>query len=107
MTGGPDRVQSPNVEPQPVAEILPVLYRGVLDAIGDLEARGLRREAAHIRVDAIEAYSGAWNEAAARRLASLRSRAEKVRQGRHPDRRPVAIDSLDAGADLDLERTTV
>jgi hypothetical protein len=89
-----------------VAEVLPVLYRSVLDAVGRLEARGLRREAATIRADATEAYSGAWNPAAARRLTSLRDRAEKVVQGRGGQRRPAA------GADLieprrDLERSTV
>ena len=70
------------MEQQPAAEILPGLYRAVLDSVGRLEARGLRREAATIRADATEAYSGAWNPAAVRRLTSLRDRAEKVLQGR-------------------------
>ena len=76
------------MEQQPVAEILPGLYRAVLDAVGRLEARGLRREAATIRADATEAYSGAWNPAAVRRLTSLRDRAEKVLQGRKGQRAP-------------------
>ena len=94
-----------NVEPQPVAEVLPVLYRSVLDAVGRLEARGLRREAATIRADATEAYSAAWNQAAVRRLTSLRDRAEKVIQGRKGQRRP-AIVAETTERRADLERTT-
>jgi hypothetical protein len=95
-----------NVEQQPVAEVLPVLYRSVLDAVGRLEACGLRREAATIRADATEAYSGAWNPAAARRLTSLRDRAEKVLSGRKAQRRrTVVVESVDPRTDL--KRTTV
>lgn len=94
------------MEQQPVAEVLPGLYRSVLDAVGQLEARGLRREAATIRADATEAYSGAWNPGAARRLTSLRDRAEKVLHGRKPQRRrTVAVEAIDRRTDL--ERTTV
>jgi hypothetical protein len=96
----------PNVEHQPIAETLPVLYRAVLDAVARLEARGLRREAATIRADATEAYSGPWNPGATRRLSSLRDRAEKVMQGRRGQRRrTVAVEALDRR--VDLERTTV
>jgi hypothetical protein len=95
-----------NVEQQPVAEVLPVLYRSVLDAVGRLEARGLRREAATLRADATEAYSGAWNPAAVRRLTSLRDRAEKVIQGRKGQRRStVVVETRERRSDL--ERTTV
>jgi hypothetical protein len=95
-----------NVEQQPVAEVLPVLYRSVLDAVGRLEARGLRREAATIRADATEAYSGPWNPAAVRRLTSLRDRAEKVIQGRKGQRRSaVVVGTRERRSDL--ERTTV
>jgi len=94
-----------NVEQQPVAEVLPVLYRSVLDAVGRLEARGLRREAATIRADATEAYSAAWNQAAVRRLTSLRDRAEKVIQGRKGQRR-TAIVAETTERRADLERTT-
>jgi hypothetical protein len=90
------------VEQQPVAEVLPVLYRSVLDAVGRLEARGLRREAATIRADATEAYSGAWNPAAMRRLTSLRDRAEKVLHGRKGHgRRTVVVEKIERRADLE------
>ena len=83
-----------------------MLYRSVLDAVGRLEARGLRREAATIRADATEAYSGAWNPAAVRRLTSLRDRAEKVIQGRKGQRRStVVVETRERQPDL--ERTTV
>jgi hypothetical protein len=96
----------PNVEQQPVAEVLPVLYRSVLDAVGRLEARGLRREAATIRADATEAYSAAWNPTAVRRLTSLRDRAEKVIQGRKGQGRSAAVVKTRERR-ADLERTTV
>ena len=94
------------MEQQPIAETLPVLYRAVLDAVAELEARGLRREAATIRADATEAYSGPWTPGASRRMSSLRERARKVMQGGKGQRRPaVAADQIERRADL--ERTTV
>ena len=93
------------MEQQPVAEVLPGLYRAVLDAVGLLEARGLRREAATIRADATEAYSGAWNPGAMRRLTSLRDRAEKVLRGKGQRRQPVVVEKIERRTDL--ERTTV
>jgi|SRR5687768_14437400 hypothetical protein len=95
-----------SVEQQPVAEVLPGLYRSVLDGVSRLEACGLRREAATIRADATEAYSAAWNPAAVRRLTSLRDRAEKVIHGRKGQRRSaVAVETRERRTDL--ERTTV
>jgi len=91
------------VEPEPLSETLPVLYRAVLDAIGELEALGFRREAARVRADATRAYSGAWNPAAARRLNALRARADRVAAGRRR-RRPAVLESLDP---MDLGRTPV
>ena len=82
-----------------------MLYRAVLDAVGRLEARGLRREAATLRADATEAYSGSWNQGAVRRLTSLRDRAEKVLQGKGQRRRTVVVEKLERRTDL--ERTTV
>ena len=82
-----------------------MLYRSVLDAVSRLESRGLRREAATIRADATEAYSGAWNPGAARRLSSLRERAEKVLNSRRGQRQPAASGSVEARRDL--ERSTV
>jgi hypothetical protein len=94
------------MEQQPVAEVLPGLYRAVLDAVGLLELQGLRREAATIRADATEAYSGAWNDAAARRMRTLAARAEKVMRGRRgPRGRRFPAEHLDRR--VDLERTTV
>ncbi len=61
----------------PVSEILPGLYRAVLDAVADLEARHRRREAAEIRAEATRVYSRAWTRDAARRLRMLRSRADR------------------------------
>jgi hypothetical protein len=87
-----------------VAEIMPVLYRGVLDSVAELEARNGRREAAWIRAEATRVYSRAWTVDAARRLrmlceranravrtpAAMRSRYAIVREflGRHADVRP-------------------
>lgn len=96
MSRGPTRADPRSVEQQPVAEILPGLYRAVLDAVATLEALGLRRDAARIRQDATDTYSRAWNRGAARRLQILRARAERAAAGRRkalhveqeaPDRR--------------------
>ena len=91
------------VEPEPLSETLPLLYRAVLDAIGELEGLGFRREAAQIRTDATRAYSGAWNPAAERRLNALRARADRVTAGRRR-RRPAVLESLDH---IDLGRNPV
>ena len=61
-----------------VAEIVPVLYRDVLDSVAELEARGGRREAARIRAEATSVYSRAWNLEAARRLRALCERASRT-----------------------------
>jgi hypothetical protein len=66
------------VDQQSVAEVLPGLYRAVLDAVADLERQGRRRDAAAIRADASRAYSGAWNAAAAHRLRVLTARAARI-----------------------------
>jgi hypothetical protein len=86
-----------------VAEIMPVLYRGVLDSVADLEARRDRREAARIRAEATRVYSRAWDLDAARRLRELCERATRAAAvttrrsryatvleilGRRPDVRP-------------------
>ena len=87
MTERTASVDAPFVEQEQVAEVLPGLYRAVLDAVADLELRGLRSEAAAIRADATRAYSGAWNQAAARRLRILRARAARIVATRRPGRR--------------------
>jgi hypothetical protein len=65
-----------------VADSLPELYRQVLDRVAALEQHGFRPEAARVRTDATRLYSGAWNEAASRRLRALRIHAERVVAGR-------------------------
>ena len=81
-----------------MAEVLPGLYRAVLDAVARLESIGRRREAADIRTEAITAYSGAWNAAAERKLRTLRARADRFRDARRRrgpeplERRPRAVD---------------
>lgn len=88
----------------PVSEVLPGLYRAVLDAVARLEARGRRREAAGIRNEAIAVYSRAWNPAAERKLRALRARADRIgdprRRGGHeaPSRRRRRA--------VDMEHTT-
>ena len=50
-----------------VAEVLPELYRAILDAVARLEAAGERPRAARLRRDATAAYSRAWDDRARRR----------------------------------------
>ena len=95
----------PNVEQQPVAEVLPGLYRAVLDAVADLEVRGHRLDAAAIRRDATRVYSAAWNPAAARRLQILSARAARIVASRRPRRRDSILAML--GRRMNTERTTL
>ena len=88
----------------PVSEILPGLYRAVLDAVADLEAHDRRRDAATIRADATRAYSRAWNAAAAKRLRTLRLRADRILEGRQPGRTERAAETF--ARKTDLERRT-
>lgn len=90
----------------PVAEILPGLYRAVLDAVADLEARGRRPDAAVIRAEATRVYSRAWTPDASRRLLNLRARADRIKAGssRHT-RYELVIETLGRSAP-DLERRT-
>lgn len=91
-----------SVETQTVAEILPGLYRSVLDAVGALEAEGFRREGARLREDAIRVYSGAWDQTAERNLRRLIARAARTAAGR-ARRRPVAVEAVETR----LGRTSV
>lgn len=93
------------VDQQPVAEVLPGLYRAVLDAVADLELRGLRHEAATIRADATRAYSSAWNAAAAHRLRVLRARAARVVASHRPGRRESILTTI--GRRLITDRSTL
>ena len=98
-------VHRAGVEQQPVAEVLPGLYRAVLDAVADLELRGYRLDAAAIREDATRAYSSAWNEATAHRLRVLAARAARVVASRRPRTRESLLTSLSRR--LNTERTTL
>lgn len=60
------------------AELLPALYRGVLDQIAALERRGERVQAAQFRVEAISAYSRSWDMTGRRRLEGILRRAERA-----------------------------
>jgi hypothetical protein len=93
-----------NVDDSPISEVLPGLYRAVLDAVAALEANDQRREAAVIRADATRVYSRAWTADAARRLRTLCARADRIRESRHPRRYEAVLESL--GRQPDMERTT-
>ena len=69
-----------------VAEILPELYRAILDAVARLEAAGERPRAARIRRDATAAYSRAWDGRARRRLEALLRDAERPEVPARPRR---------------------
>lgn len=93
----------------PVAEVLPGLYRAVLDAVADLESRNRRAEAATIRSEATRVYSRAWTPDAAKRLRALRTRAVRFVEARPRTRYDTVIETLGRPADLraaDLERRT-
>lgn len=89
-----------SMESLPASEVLPGLYRAVLDAVARLEANGRRRDAASIREEAIATYSKAWNPAAERRLRNLRARADRIVD---PGRRATPRQRRRAA---DLEHTT-
>ena len=90
------------MEQLPVSEVLPGLYRAVLDAVARLEVQGRRRDAALIRADATEAYSKAWNAAAERKLRNLRARADRIIESR----RRAAPEPLEGrGRKVDLGQT--
>ena len=105
ITGGRDRNHPASVEQQPVAEVLPGLYRAVLDAVADLELRGYRREGAALRSDATRTYSAAWNPAAAHRMRVLRARAARIIASRRPPRGDSLRTMLSRR--LNMERTTL
>jgi hypothetical protein len=89
------------MDEQPVSEILPGLYRAVLDAVADLESRGRRREAAAIRAEGTRVYSHAWNAEAARRLRLLVARASRVPGARPRTRYDAVLEALGRLADLE------
>lgn len=89
----------------PVSEVLPGLYRAILDAVADLESRHRRREAAEIRAEAIRVYSRAWTADAARRMRALRARADRYADPRPRARYRVVVEAI--GRPIDLERKLV
>ena len=60
------------------AELLPALYRAVLDGVAALECRGERGQAAQFRVEAIREYSRSWDTTGRRRLEAILRRAERA-----------------------------
>jgi hypothetical protein len=104
MTTGRLAGDASMVEQLPVAEVLPGLYRAVLDAVADLELRGLRTDAAKLRADATRCYSGAWTPAAAHRMRVLRARAARIAASRRPGRRESIFTAISR---RNVERTTL
>ena len=88
------------MEQLPISEVLPGLYRAVLDAVARLEALGRRRDAAAIRSEATRVYSRAWNAAAERRLRSLTARADKIVEARRRQL-PKAVKTRSRAGDLE------
>ncbi len=87
-----------------MSEILPGLYRAVLDAVANLESRHRRREAAEIRAEATRVYSRAWTADAARRLRILKSRADRYADPRLRTRHESVVEAI--GRPTDFERKT-
>jgi hypothetical protein len=64
------------MDDQNPAEVLPKLYRDVLDVVARLERVGERRAAYDIRRKAQRAYSARWDERARRTLVRLERDAQ-------------------------------
>lgn len=84
----------------PVSEVLPGLYRAVLDAVAGLEARHRRQEAAEIRAEATRVYSHAWTADAARRLGMLRTRADRYAEPHVRTRYETVVEAIGRYVDL-------
>jgi putative hemolysin len=85
----------------PMSEVLPGLYRAVLDAVASLESRHRRREAAEIRTEAIRVYSRAWTADAAGRLRTLRARADRYAEPGQRTRYEVVVEVIGRAADME------
>jgi hypothetical protein len=70
------------MEPLSPAEMLPALYRAILDSVAELERLGERQEAARVRDEASRIYARSWDDAARRRLESILRRADRTNAGR-------------------------
>ncbi len=81
------------MEPNSAAEVLPALYRAVLDRVAEIASSGQRPLANDVRAEAIRIYSRAWDERAQRELMALLRRhsadleTQPARRGSR--RRPV------------------
>jgi hypothetical protein len=96
------------MDQQPLSEVLPGLYRAVLDAVARLEAHGRRRDAAAIREEATAIYSRAWNAPAEKKLRALRARADRIVESRRragPDGRRPHEPREPRGRSIDMEQT--
>jgi hypothetical protein len=71
-------VEHESVGDRSPAELLPALYRCVLDDVAALELRGERAQAAQFRTEAIREYSRSWDVTGRRRLESILRRAERA-----------------------------
>ena len=70
------------MEPNPVSEELPALYRAILDRVAQLEDSGERSTANRVRAEATRIYSRRWDEQARRHLENLlrRHAGDAIRQ---------------------------
>ena len=73
------------------AELLPALYRSVLDDVAALERRGERMQAAHLREEAIRVYSRSWDATRRRRLESILRRADRALADAPEPAQPEAV----------------
>ena len=64
------------MDDQNPAEVLPRLYRDVLDGVGRLERAGDRQAAYDIRRKAQRVYSARWDDRTRRTLGKLERRAQ-------------------------------
>ena len=68
------------------AEVLPEVYRMVLDRVASLERAGDRRAAYALRSRATRVYSSRWNARALRSLQKITREADQRLDGMAPDR---------------------
>lgn len=69
--------RSPAEDAPPLSDVLPLLYRAVLDAVVLLEHVGDRPFALSIRRKALEVYSTRWDDHGRRSLDKLAREAEQ------------------------------
>ena len=76
------------------AELLPALYRAVLDEVAALERRGERLQAAQFSDEAIRAYSRSWDATSRRRLDAILRRAERALADAPEPAQPEAVQAV-------------